>query len=196
MSARQWAGMIDGDESYAGARSFYRFERTVRELTGFKHIIPTHQGRAAEKILFAILAAPGRSSPTTPISTRPGPTSRSAAPRRWTCGQGGARPRPGPRFQGQHGHRRARAAAQGEGPRAHPARDDDGDQQLRRRPAGLDGHIRRVSRAVPLHGIPLFIDACRFAENAWFIKQREPGCRAGRVKSSPGRCSPTPTGAR
>ena len=76
MSARQWAGLIDGDESYAGARSFYRFEKTVKDLTGFKHIIPTHQGRAAEKILFTILGVRGRSSPTTPISTRRGPTSR------------------------------------------------------------------------------------------------------------------------
>ena len=63
MSARQWAGLIDGDESYAGARSFYRFEKTVKDLTGFKHIIPTHQGRAAEKILFTILGGKGKVIP-------------------------------------------------------------------------------------------------------------------------------------
>src|SRR3989337_511425 len=63
MSARQWAGMMEGDESYAGARSFYRFENTVKDLTGFKHIIPTHQGRAAEKILFEIMGGKGKVIP-------------------------------------------------------------------------------------------------------------------------------------
>ena len=60
MSAKQWAGIMDGDESYAGSKSFYRFEKTVRALTGFKHIIPTHQGRAAEKILFSIMGGKGK----------------------------------------------------------------------------------------------------------------------------------------
>ena len=63
MSAKQWAGIMDGDESYAGSKSFYRFEKTVRALTGFKNIIPTHQGRAAEKIIFSIVGGKGKLIP-------------------------------------------------------------------------------------------------------------------------------------
>jgi tryptophanase len=63
MSSRQWAGMIASDESYAGATSFYRFEAAVRDITGFKHVIPTHQGRAAEHILFTVVGGPGKVIP-------------------------------------------------------------------------------------------------------------------------------------
>ena len=63
MSATQWGGMIEGDEAYAGSKSFYRLEQTVKNLTGFRHIIPTHQGRAAEKILFNIMGGKGKTVP-------------------------------------------------------------------------------------------------------------------------------------
>ena len=63
MSAKQWAGIMDGDESYAGSKSFFRFESTVKKITGNKFIIPTHQGRAAEKILFSILGGEGKFIP-------------------------------------------------------------------------------------------------------------------------------------
>src|SRR4051794_37968345 len=64
MSSEQWAGLQRGDESYAGSPSYYRFEAAVRELFPYKHVIPTHQGRAAEKILFSVLGGPGRAIPS------------------------------------------------------------------------------------------------------------------------------------
>src|SRR5438270_5930128 len=64
MSSEQWAGMLRGDESYAGARSWYRFEAVLRELTGMAHILPTHQGRASERILFELIGGPGKVIPS------------------------------------------------------------------------------------------------------------------------------------
>src|SRR6266567_7137927 len=64
MSSEQWAGMLRGDESYAGARSWYRFEQVLRDLTGMPHILPTHQGRASERILFELIGGPGKVIPS------------------------------------------------------------------------------------------------------------------------------------
>ena len=64
MSTHQWAGIMEGDDSYAGSRSWYRFEKVVKDLTGLRHVIPTHQGRAAERILFGILCKPGMTVPS------------------------------------------------------------------------------------------------------------------------------------
>jgi len=82
MSVHQWAGMMKGDESYAGGRSFYAFEKTVREITRFKHVIPTHQGRAAEHILCSAMLKTGALAPTTRTSTPRARTSSTGAPRR------------------------------------------------------------------------------------------------------------------
>jgi hypothetical protein len=80
MSAKQWGAIMEGDESYAGARSFFRLQGVLQKLTGYEHIIPTHQGRAAERILFGVAT----SSPTTPTSTPPAPTWSSTGSRPWT----------------------------------------------------------------------------------------------------------------
>ena len=86
MSAKQWGAIMEGDESYAGAKiASSASSRVLKELTGYQHIIPTHQGRAAERILFSVAdEAAATSSPTTPTSTPPAPTWNIRAPRRWT----------------------------------------------------------------------------------------------------------------
>ena len=112
MSADQWAGIMRGDESYAGARSFFRFEAKVRELTGLQHIIPTHQGRAAERILFAHRRRAGQiMSRTTPISTPRGPTSSSSGAKAVDLAiDRGHRSRPHRRFKGNMDPAALRAA--------------------------------------------------------------------------------------
>jgi len=183
MSARQWAGLIDGDESYAGARSFYRFERTVRELTGFKHIIPTHQGRASEKILFEILGGPGKVIPNnTHFDTTRANIEISGAEAVDLPVKEALDPSLIRDFKGNMDITALERLLKQQGPGRIPlVMMTVTNNSCAGQPVSM-GCIRRVSELCRSYGIPFFIDACRFAENAWFIKQREPGCKGRSVK--------------
>jgi tyrosine phenol-lyase len=176
MSSKQWAAIMDGDESYAGSRSFYKFEKVVKELTGFKHVIPTHQGRAAEKILFTVLGGKGKTIPNnTHFDTTRANIEFSGA---------AAVDLPVPSALKTDKY----SAFKGD-------IDIDGLEKLIKK-VGQDNipicmltltnnsvggqpvsmrNIRETKSLLQKYGIPLFLDACRFAENAYFIKIRESG---------------------
>jgi tyrosine phenol-lyase len=176
MSSKQWAGIMDGDESYAGSKSFFRFERVVKRITGFKHVIPVHQGRAAEKILFSIVAGPGKFIPNNTHfdTTRANiefvggtavdlPIPEGIQPDVWHP------------FKGNMDVERLENFIKEKGPENIPlvmltvTNNSNGGQPVSMK------NIREVKEVCSKYGIPLFLDACRFAENAYFIKKREKG---------------------
>jgi tryptophanase len=177
MSSRQWAGMMASDESYAGASSFYRFERAVQDVTGFKHVIPAHQGRAAENILFAsIIAKPGQVVPSNAHfdTTRAHIERQGAQARDLPCAQS-LDPKLNHPFKGDMDLDGLRSTIEQVGPANIPAvmmtvTNNTGGGQ----PVSM-ANVRAASALARAHGIPFIIDACRFAENAWFIKTRESG---------------------
>ena len=176
MSSRQWAGMIASDESYAGAQSFYRFEHAVRDITGFKHVIPTHQGRAAEHILFSTIAGPGDVvlNNTHFDTTRAHVENRGAEARDLVIPEG-RQPRLIHPFKGNIDLDALRRAIAEIGPERIPAvmvtvTNNSGGGQ----PVSM-ANIRAASEISHENGLPFYIDACRFAENSWFIKTREEG---------------------
>jgi tyrosine phenol-lyase len=176
MSDAQWAGMMRGDESYAGARSFYRFQETVREVTGFTQVIPTHQGRAAERILFGLLGGPGRVIPSNTHfdTTRANIEAQQSEAVDFVVPEG-LDPASLHPFKGNMDVDRLEELIRRVGPGKVPlcmitVTNNSGGGQ----PVSM-GNIRRAGRMLKGYGIPLFLDACRFAENAYFIKRREPG---------------------
>jgi tryptophanase len=183
MSARQWAGLVDGDESYAGARSFYRFEKAVKDLTGLKHIIPTHQGRAAEKILFAILGGPGKIIPNnTHFDTTRANIEVSGAEAVDLPVKEALIPSLVKDFKGNMDMASLERLLKQKGPEQVPlVMMTVTNNSCAGQPVSM-GCIRRVSELCRSYKIPFFIDACRFAENAWFVKTREPGCRGRSVR--------------
>jgi tryptophanase len=183
MSARQWAGMMDGDEAYAGARSFYRFETVARDLTGFRHIIPTHQGRAAEKILFALLGGAGKVIPNnTHFDTTRANIEVSGAEAADLPVKEALVPSLVKDFKGNMDIAALERLLKEKGREHIPlVMMTVTNNSCAGQPVSM-GCIRRVSELCRSYRIPFFIDACRFAENAWFIKTREPGCRGRTVK--------------
>jgi tryptophanase len=176
MSSEQWAGMLRGDESYAGARSWYRFEAVIRELTGMPHILPTHQGRASERILFELLGGPGKVIPSNNhFDTTRGNIEHSGAVAVDLVIDEGLEPRNRHPFKGNLDPAKLEALIARVGAGRIPVcmltvTNNSGGGQ----PVSL-ANIREIREICHRHGIPLFLDACRFAENAYLIKQREPG---------------------
>ncbi|MFN0169858.1 MAG: tryptophanase [Bryobacteraceae bacterium] len=177
MSTGQWAAMMRGDESYAGSESFFRLKRAVQDLTGFTHVIPTHQGRAAERILFAVTCKPGHVVPNNTHfdTTRANIEATGAravdlplpeaADTQW-CGD----------FKGNMDTTALERLLDEQPAGSVPlvmitVTNNSGGGQ----PVSLE-NMEAVKRICLRHGVPLYLDACRFAENAYFVRERERGC--------------------
>jgi tryptophanase len=176
MSSEQWAAIMRGDESYAGARSFDRFREVVADLTGYRHIIPTHQGRAAERILFGELARPGDVVPNNTHfdTTRANVEHSGAEARDLVCVEGRDLALDAP-FKGNLDVDALRVTFEQIGRDRIPVvmvtiTNNSGGGQ----PVSM-ANLRAVRAVCDEYDVPLFLDACRFAENAWFVKQREEG---------------------
>jgi len=176
MSTGQWAAMMRGDESYAGSESFYRFERVVQDLTGFRHVIPTHQGRAAERILFSILCKPGDIVPNnTHFDTTRANIEFNGAAAVDLPLPAAADTQARVPFKGNLDVEGLQRLIGKEGAGRIPlvmitVTNNSGGGQ----PVSMS-NLESVRKITAEHGIPLYLDACRFAENAWFIKRDEPG---------------------
>ena len=176
MSSRQWARMLDGDESYACSRSFYRLQEVVRELTGMDDVIPTHQGRAAERILFSETLQPGSVVPNnTHFDTTRANVEYQGAEARDLLIAEGRDPASLHPFKGNADVAALEATLEELGSERVPlvmvtVTNNSGGGQ----PVSLE-NLRAVRAVCDRAGVPLFLDACRFAENAYFIKLREDG---------------------
>src|SRR5471030_986257 len=176
MSRDQWAAVQHGDESYAGSPSWTVFLDAVQELFPFKHVIPTHQGRAAERILFSLLGGPGKAFPNnTHFDTTRANIEYTGAEAVDLVIPEGRDPAALHPFKGNMDLEALDAFIAERGPAAVPAvfvtiTNNTGGGQ----PVSLE-NLRGVRAICDRYEVPFFLDACRFAENAWFIREREPG---------------------
>jgi tryptophanase len=180
MSRDQWAAIQHGDESYAGSPSWFRFLDAVRELFPFRHVIPTHQGRAAERILFSTIGGPGKVIPNnTHFDTTRANVEATGAEAVDLVIAEGRQPRTVHPFKGNMDLEALDALLARRAPDVPvvfvTVTNNSGGGQ----PVSLE-NLRGVRRICDRYGVPLFLDACRFAENAWFIRAREAG-HAGRA---------------
>jgi tyrosine phenol-lyase len=175
MSSDQWSGLMRGDESYAGSRSFDRFHGVVSELTGFRHIIPTHQGRAAERILFHTILKKGDIvlNNTHFDTTRANIEVEDAEARDLVIAEGRIPSVIHP-FKGNMDLARLERTLALDGDRVVLVMVTVTNNSGGGQPVSLE-NLRGVREICTRYGKPFFLDACRFAENAWFIKLREPG---------------------
>ncbi|HSJ09425.1 MAG TPA: tryptophanase [Longimicrobiales bacterium] len=176
MSAEQWAAVMRGDEAYAGSRSWFRFEAAVRDIFGFRHVIPTHQGRAAERILFSTMCKPGDVVPNNTHfdTTRANVEATGARAVDLPCVESQDTQAMLP-FKGNMDVAALERLIAETGADRIPLcmltlTNNSGGGQ----PASM-ANIRAVSDVCRSHGIPFYLDACRFAENAYLIRQREEG---------------------
>ena len=176
MSQNQWAGLMLGDESYAGCRNFYNLKETIEQIFGFKYFVPTHQGRGAENVLFSIMVGPNQSVPNNMHfdTTMGNILARGGRPTNHVIAEG-LDPVSRFPFKGNMDIAALEAYIQKTGPQNIPLgmmtiTNNSGGGQ----PVSME-NIRQTAEVYHRYGIPFFIDACRYAENAYFIKLREPG---------------------
>jgi tyrosine phenol-lyase len=183
MSSLQWAGMMRGDESYAGAKSWFVLQEKIQEITGFTGILPTHQGRASERILFELVGGKGQIVPNNShFDTTRANIEHTGAKAVDLVIEEGRHPATRHPFKGNMDLARLEALIKDVGAEHIPlvmvtVTNNSGGGQ----PVSLE-NLRGIRKICDRYKLPFFLDACRFAENAWFIKQREPGQQGRSVR--------------
>jgi tryptophanase len=183
MSSRQWGAIMEGDESYAGARSFFRLEAVIRDITGMQHFVPTHQGRAAEKVLFTAVCKAGQLVPNNcHFDTTRANLEYLGVEAVDLVIPEGLQPALLHPFKGNIDLARVEALL-----KTHAERVPFGMLTVTNNTGGGQpvsmANIRAYAALLKRHGKPLILDVCRFCENAMFIKMREPGYQNTPVKA-------------